>query len=406
MAKKKAKKRFDPTAESGFPSRKAWRKYIRRRAIGQIRPGLNDIAQRRREERGASETRMGEINSLYGADLAGRQSGYDRLNASLQGLAGGLEDLTGDAQAGLQAALRQQADAAAQGAAQIGGANPGMDPQLAKTLAAYGAANRMGFAGEAAGALTRGAADISQTGVEQREAGLQEQQRHASVIDALQKERSDLRATLPEIIAQMRQQAIQEQLAIKQQGLAEDQFGETKRSNKAQERLSRRQIRLAERTQRQENRLARRQMKLNEDQLDLARQELQNNIDTATTEAGRKQAEGAAKRFESAVEWLSGYFKPTDRDKVFDEDRQKDVFSGKQWRKNRRFDDAFEQLSATFPGMSELEVMRVMATSPFKAWRKRAQARITVLLQQASAGQNPLPRPGTAPVGAGGKAPY
>lgn len=390
MAKKKAKrkKRYYPTEEPGFRSRKHFNRHVRRRARRQIQPLLQDIRQRRREAAGAHKAREADIDRFTEYDVGARTTANQRLQEALTGIMGGVQDLTGDASAGLQAALRQQADAASASAAELGVAAPGMDPQLLAALGARSAGNRMGLAGEAAGMIGRSAADIGIAGVEGREAGTNELNRYQSIRDALSGERSDVRATLPQLIADMRSKVIQEQLAMEQQELAEDQFGEERRSNRFNRRMGRRQQRLAEdqfgeqkRAGKHARKMARKQAKLDRDSLNLAKEELAQNILNAGSEQEKKHAQARADRFNAGVELLSAWIKPTDQEQGKGGRMGGKKTAAYQQRLIHGYQEMVQQIMAS-TGMGPVDARRVVLAAADRTsewgqrWVERAQREI------------------------------
>ena len=367
MSKKKGRKRFDPTAESGYPSRKAFNRQVRQRAMGQIRPTLQDIAQRRREARGAHDTRVGELGGWYGADQTARQAAFDQTNTALNDILT-RTDVMGDAGAGaLDAALRRSNELASAEAANLGVSNPGVDPAYAQALGAYGQAGQMGLAGNVAGYIKGAGADLALSGQEQKEAGLREGRRFDSIVKGLSKERTDVRSRLPELIKAARSEMIAEQLGIKQQELAESQFGETKRSNKANENLAQQQQNLAEDQFGETQKQNKRQYRLNKQDVALRKQELNQAVKEAKGTDNEEKAKAAAERFDRGVEWVNGYLAPTDQDKGPGGKFRDDLY-----RANRSFEEAYTLLKRQF-GMGELEALRVLMASPSSGWRGRAE---------------------------------
>lgn len=376
MAKKKGKrkpKRYDPTAESGFPSKKAFNRTVRQRARTQIRPELEDIRGRRREAKGAHTTRQNELTGWYGFDKAARETGFNRLNTALQGILGNVGDIGGEAQAGLSAAMRATQAQQDQAAANLGATSPTMNPDIAAAASAYGRANNLGLAGDVAGMLGESSGQIGLSGIEGKHAGLGEQRRFDSLLEGLSKERSDVVGRLPDLMKQVRAEMIAEQLGIKQQELAESEFGETRRSNKATERLAGRQQDLAEDQFGEEKKQNRRQHRLNKQEINLRRKELNQAINEAKGTPNEEKAKAAAERFDNAVEWVNGYLAPNDQDKGPGGKFRQDIYEA-----NRSFDVAFQAIRRQF-GMGPKEALRVMLASPNSGWQKHAQKKLNQL---------------------------
>src|SRR4051794_1260029 len=188
---------YNPAGVTTYPSEKAFNTTVDTRARAQLKPALDDIRARTTEEVGANETRNRDIQRYYGYDLAARQAAQTRMQEALTGILGSVGTDNTQAQAGLSAALRPSADANATAAQQLGAMAPGTDPALASTLAAYGQGNKMGLGGDFGAYLTRSAADIGLTGVEEREAGEKEMGVHRSAMTALDRERKDAMGQLP-----------------------------------------------------------------------------------------------------------------------------------------------------------------------------------------------------------------
>lgn len=370
---------YSPTQVTTYPDQKSFDTAVDVRARGQLAPQLNDIRARRREELGAHEARTADIQGYYDYDLAARQAAQTRLDQSLQGILGRQDVLGEGAKAGLAAALRQTADTSGAAATQLGVQAPGVDPQVAAALAARTKGNQMGLAGEFGQHLALGASDIGLTGVERRQAGEREAGVSGANLKALGKERTDLTATLPALREGARSSMLQEilansqnKLAWRQFGLGQDQFGETVRSNKAQEALGGRQATLAE-NQFGEAKKARKfdegealkQSQLNQDQLNLARDELNAKIDEAGTTQDAQTAETQAKQFDAAAQWLSGFLAPTDSD-YNTKDGKKSGFSKKKYDRRvndkQSFNRVMDQLTTRF-GLDLETAYRVASTA-------------------------------------------
>jgi len=370
---------YSPTSVTTYPNESAFNRGVDTRARGQLQPGLSDVRARRREELGAHEARTRDIQGYYDYDLAARQAGQTRLQEALTGILNRNDVMGAGAQEGLAAALRQASAPNDAAAAQLGvGAAP-VDPQLAASLGAYSKGNAMGLAGEFGNHLALGAADIGLTGVERREAGDRETGEHAANLKGLTNERTELMKTLPGLREGARASMLQEILANSQNKLAWRQFGEGRRSSKVQEGLAKDQFDLtgeqfteSKRARKFDEGQARIQSKLNQDQLNLARDELNAKIDQAQTEEEAKGAETMAKQFDSAAEWLTGWLAPNDQDKAMRGDPKKPVFSPKLYnrRVNNGFHDALVQLMTRF-GLDRSTAYKVLSTAT--PYRKKAE---------------------------------
>lgn len=377
-ARRKAKP-YNPAGVTTYPSRKAFGGAVNRLAKSQIQPTLNDISTRQREETGAHKTRVGDISGYYNFDLNARQAAQTRLQEALTGILNRNDVLGGGANEGLAAALRASAAPQDAAATQLGVAPTPTDPSIMGALGAYGKADSMGLAGDAAGALTRGAADLSIAGAAQREAGMNEEALNKANLTGLTKERSAAMSQLPGLRTQARQTLLQQilansqnklawrqfgsssDLAQQQQDLAESQFGETKTQNRAQNKISRGQLKEQTRASKAGEKQARVNAKLDGKKLDLERQQI-----TAT------QGEAAAKQFDGAVEFLSSYLSPSDLDYKYN-DNGKKVFAPKLYNKRISFDEALTQIMNRY-GMDSLQAYQVLGTAGIPAWRKKAAA--------------------------------
>jgi hypothetical protein len=398
VAKKPRKKpkAYDPLA-SPYKYQQGFNRAIKRRARGQIQPALQDIAQRRREATSGHQAREQDLNNFYNFDLTARTAGQNALNSAIQGVVGSVGGYNGDAQAGLSAALRQQATQQGDAAKQLGVSAPNTDPAYLNTIAAYGGANNMSLAGQAAGIMGRSAADTAQTGVEGVQAQNTETDRYKALIDSLTQERSDVRSQLPGILAQTRSEMSQAEQARAgqafQQNLAQDQFGETKRTNRFNERMSRKQQKLAQDQfgeSKTQNKFARKmdakRYGLDKGQLDLAKQQLKVDAADKVNTALGEQAKADAQRFDKASSWLDGYLKPNDQDKKQAMDPTtktptgKPTFDPKLWRHNRSFDEALRQLQSKF-GLSLSTAYKILASAPIPHWRTYAESLLFGLQQ-------------------------
>jgi hypothetical protein len=401
MAAKKAQKKppkpYNPAAVTKYPSKKAFNTEINTRAQGLLKPTLNDISARRREELGAHETRTRDIQGYYDYDVAARQAAQTRMQEALTGILGTAGVANSDAQAGLSAALRPSADANSAAASQLGVQAPGVDPQVANVLASYGKGNQMSLAGDFGSQLGRSAADIALTGVERRDAGNKEMGVNRAALTALTKERTDANAQLPALKSQARTSMLQEILANSQnnlawkqfgegrtqaraqQNLARDQFGETVRSNRANEKLGTRQLGLAKsqfgeskRARRFDEKMARKEATLSRDQLKLARDELNAKVEEARTTQELGQAQDNAKRFDSATTYLQGYLAPGDQDMKYNSNGKK-VFDPKRYKarvNDGKFHEVLVNLMTTY-GLDRATAYQVMRSAPI--FRKKAE---------------------------------
>lgn len=379
-------KPYNPAGVTQYPSEAAFNKVLNTRVQGQLQPTLNDIRARRTEELGAHDTRNRDIQSYYGFDLAARQAAQTRMQDALTGILGSVGTSNADATAGLSAALRPGVDANTAAASQLGVSAPGTDPALASSLAAYGQGNKMGLAGDFGSYLTRSAADIGLTGVEGRDAGQKESDVNTANLKALTKERTDANAQVPALREQARAAMMQEilgnsqnKLAWRQFGLGQDQFGETVRSNKANEGLSKKQLALAKKQFQETKRatkfdegIASKNAQLNQDQLQLARDELNAKIDQATTKEESDAATNAAKQFDSAAQYLQGYLSPGDQDMKYNSNGKK-VFSPGQYKarvNDKKFHEILVNIMTTY-GLDRATAYQVMRTAPI--FRKKAE---------------------------------
>lgn len=377
-ARRKSKP-FNPAGVTTYPSRKAFNNSVNSLARSQVQPTLNDISTRQREEAGAHKTRVGDISGYYNFDLNARQAAQTRLNEALTGILNRNDVLGSGASEGLAAALRASAAPQNAAAAQLGVAPGGTDPAIMGALGAYGKADTMGLAGDAAGALTRGAADLSIAGAAQREAGMNEEALNKANLTGLAKERTAAMGQLPGLRTQARQNLLQQilansqnklawrqfgsssDLAQQQQDLAESQFGETKKQNRAQNKLGRAQLKEQTRASKAGERQARANGRLEQKKLGLQRQQILAD-----------QGAAAAKQFDGAVEFLSSYLSPSDLDYKYNDDGKK-VFDPKAYNKRISFDEALTQIMNRY-GMDSLQAYQILGTASIPAWRKKAAA--------------------------------
>lgn len=387
--KKRAQKKpkpYNPAGITQYPSEKAFNQTVNTRAQAQLKPTLDDIRSRRTEEIGANATRNRDIQGYYGYDMGARQAAQTRMQEALTGILSAAGVSNTGAQAGLSAALRPAADANSAAATQLGVQAPGVDPQLANVLASYGRGNQNSLAGDFGAYLTRSAADIGLTGIEEREAGEREMGTHKANMTALDKERTAARGQLPGLREGARSSLLQELLANSQNKLAWNQFGENRSQGRAQQRLAEDQFGLAEdqfgltedqfkeskRARRFDEKQAREASKLSRDQLDLAHEELDAKVDQAQTEEEVVAAGEQAKRFDSAAEYLQGYLSPGDQDMRYNAAGKK-VFSPKMYKTRvnaNKFHEVLTNLMTTY-GLDQMTAYQVMRTAPI--FRARAE---------------------------------
>lgn len=380
---KKKPKPYDPLAPS-FKYQKGFNKAVKRRARAQVQPLLQDVGQRRREAVSANTEREADIGGMYGAERAARTAGNTQLKDALTGLMSSMGGMGTEVQNAMQAALGQSQAREQEAAAQLGVVAPGQDPSYLAALAAGTTGNKMGLGGDMATALTRGAANLGISGVGERNALENEDRRYQGIISGLDQERTDIRSRLPGIMETMRGAIGQEEMGKlvtgEQMDLARDQFGEIKRGNRFNERMTRRQHRLAKEQfgeTKKQNKASRQdakaRLKLDEGTLQLQRDQLEIEKTGAVDEAGKKAAENKAKQFDSAVEWLTGFLAPGDQDKVLadPEDPSSKMVTRPDYLKTRSFDEAYEQLRARY-GLGPLMALGVLASAPIPRWRERS----------------------------------
>jgi hypothetical protein len=383
MARKRAKlKRYDPLAPS-FKYQRGYKRAIKRRAQSQIDPLLGEVNTEGREAAGAHNTRAQELTGWYNHAGDAAKAGFDRLQQATKGLLGSASGYQGDAQGALASALRQQQGDAQSEAAKLGVSAPAQQPGLLESLQATGSGNQLGLTGDIAGLLGRSSADIGITGLRGVEAGQQEGDRYRAITDELTKRRRDIMGTLPGLREQARGAIDQEELGKAgqrfQQGLARDQFGlqedqfgldkqrfgEEKKTGKAQRKLARLQFGEDVRSHKVGERQQDEQLGISHDQVANERQRIHNELVTAIDQTEKDNAVAKAKAFNSGVEALQSFLKPTKA-----ETRKNGSIKSTY---KRSFADAYDTLTYQL-GMSPNEALRVLRTA--KQFRKKANNKL------------------------------
>jgi hypothetical protein len=392
---KPAQQPYDPLAPS-YKTQGDFNRAVKQGARAQVQPDLDTIASEGREAAGAHTQRGTDITNWYGHAQQAAQAGFDRLSEATKGILGTLQGYQGDAQAGLSAALRQQSEAANAEAAKLGVAGPATDPNIARTAAAYGGGNAIGLTGDIAAVLGRGAADIGIRGIEGREANTAETGRYTGITDELRNRRRDVMGRVPALRAQLRSQYGQEELGRAgqafQQGLANKQFGETVRSNKAGEKNAGRQTKLAESQFGETKRSnlvteGQRQTELgiSQQQADTERRRIQAEIRTAKDPQEKADLEARAKRWDSGVQILQQALAQTDNDvikKDFDDGTSGVDIKATNKRIKARLKGQFDAIHARImatTGMGPGEAYRVMMTSNDQGWVSHARKKLQQL---------------------------
>jgi hypothetical protein len=225
---------------------------------------------------------------------------------------------------------------------------------------------------------SRGSAarDIAITGVGGQEAATEEGRRYNAIIKDLTNQRSDVRARLPGIREEVRQQMQNEEMQKAsqrfQEGLAGKQFRLQKRGQKFQEGLANKQQGLAERAQGETERSNRAGEKLNWAGIRNERARIAQEVANAGTDAQKEQAQARGERFNAGVEILTNWFKPSKQ-----EQGKKGKMGPKQQeaynqRLTHGYTEMVQQVMAS-TGMGPVEARRVVlaASDRTSDWGKR-----------------------------------
>lgn len=372
---------------------------VRNRAQSQLDPVLQDISQRRSEADRAHGQRQQEMQGWYNFQNQALQAGQGDLQKSMEGLLKSSGVMGADAQNALQGAMNKQtADQQAQATA-MGGSAQVADPSVAQALAAYGTSNQAGLAGQLAGIVGRGGAQVGIGGIAGREAGQAEDRRYQGSLDSLTGERTNAMGRLPGLLEearaaiggeemQRRQQRFAERGQRFQEGLAGDQFGlsvrqqkETERTGRTQRGLARREQGETERSNRAQEGLAGGRMEIDWAQVDNTRRQLANEAGQAGSQQEVDVAKAKAEQFNSGISILNEFFSPTK-----DEQGKKRLRKSYQSRTDHGYDELLDRIMST-TGMGPVLARKVLMTAPNDRWRKRARREVTQIADRRRAGQ-------------------
>lgn len=366
-------KPYNPTAP-GFKTQGQYETAVKRRANAQIQPLLGDLNSEGRTEQRRNIGRTADIGRWAGFQTQAAQQGQQGVNDALTKLLGASGVYSGDANAALAGALRAQGEEQAQTARSLGVATPGQDPAVNDALAAYRTGNQLGLAGDFAGLIGTAGAQVGISGIQGREAADAERDRYAGITDELDRRRRDIRGRLPGILAETRStineeeqgkqaQRFQQGLARDQFGLSEKEFGLNRQNTRFQQRLASRTQGETERSNRASEGIQQGQLGVSQDQVANERLRIAADIQNAGSDADRKRAEDSGRAFNSGVEALQDFLKPT-KPELRKNGSTKSTYK-------RSFRDAFETLTMQV-GLSPAMAYRVLRTS--KQFRRKADA--------------------------------
>jgi hypothetical protein len=382
MAKKRLKKKAYDPLDPSFRYQSGFNKAVNKRANSEVKPLLQGVGVEARDQAARHRQRTTDLTNWGNFENNARTAASDRVNSSLNHLITTNAGLSGASADALNAALRSAAAPEQQAAANLG-VESTYDPSasIAAGRAGQDVAG-LGLISQFGNLSAASARDIGVAATGMREAATNEDRRFGSIEDQLDKQRRDIRARIPDLREQARSaiqqeemgkagQRFQQDLATDQFGLSKKQFRLQKRGQKFQEGLASRQQDETERQGRSQRSESRSRLRLDQGQLDLQRETLRQNVVGAATDEERKNAEAAAKQFDSGVEILNEFFKPTKAEQRKD-GRLRDSYGT---RTTHGYDDLLARIMAT-TGMGEVMARRVLLTAPNDRWRNRANREI------------------------------
>lgn len=174
-----------------------------------------------------------------------------------------------------------------------------------------------------------------------------------------------------------------------QQYLAEQELGLKKKNQTFEEWLAQEQLGLDQRKFNQQTKLDWANLALNQRQVEAELLRIKDETKKAKTAEGKERAKLRGQQWNRGLELLSNYLKPgegeaaigdenpVDNPNTLDEDES-------QLKKYRRaYNDAFRLLTGQ-ARMSRLDALRLLATSDFESWRKRARKELNNLKKSGS----------------------
>jgi hypothetical protein len=245
---------FHPLAPS-YKTVGALNKAVDAESRASIRPELANIRADTRYETAGSGTRQKDISGWYGWQQGELNNAFRDANAALSNLiaTGQSGDLA--SQQSMQAALRGDDQAGNALARQIGTMPPtDTDPRILAAAAQSNDAAQRGTLGTAEAGLTGMATQRRLSGVGANQAHRDETGRLSAFVHEQTNKENELFGRLPGIRAQIRDQILSQEAqkasSAGQLSLGRGQLGETRRSNKAQERIAYSELNLKQQAER------------------------------------------------------------------------------------------------------------------------------------------------------------
>jgi hypothetical protein len=402
MAKKRlSKKKAKPfnVLQTPYRTQGDFNTAVNRTARGSIQPALNELQRNRTQETMSHTGRTGDITSMYNAGSDARKAALDRTSTALNSLITLNSGLSGATRDAVAAALRSGQDREQAVAAQLGvAAQPNQGQQYMDAAQAQSDLQGIGLTGQFSEILGGLGRDIGGNEVGRQEASRHEQSRWDDVLAQLKGERRNIMSGLPQAKEQARQnlmttelqrnaQGVQQGLAERQFGLSKKQFGEQVRQDKFQRGLANRQQVETERQGRSGRGLAKSQEREAE-RHNLVQEAIDIEGVSNTKETLRQQAQQAgdantkvelqakAKRFDNGVKILSDYF-------TQEQGKNKTRRTYEQ-RVTHGYSEMVSQLKAA-TGAGDIEARQMIlaavnASTPWGArWVRRAQQEIRTI---------------------------
>jgi len=348
---------------------------VNRSARNEYAPQLSEIRRNRGTAQSASDTRQRDITSWYGAYANDIAAAYQRTQDALNNLIATTNGADQGSQATMRAALNYNPDqqlgqiiggpvqrTAAQDQSVAAGAGSGQSSNTALARQIAAVLGQIGGQGVVASAgMLKSRTD---------EAG-----RLKAQLGDFDTQRRDILSQVPAIREKYRQQLYQQELERQNQaftqnlserefGLSQDQFNETKRSNREQE-------------------------KLNWAQLDAQIAADQAAADQAADDKEAQGAQARAEALQNGKAILQGYLDPIvkqlNHDTKVNRNHPKKNDPKHRDLRHPKFAEALTLLTGS--GYSEEDALYVLAHSPYVTWRRKAND----LLHKGTGGGTAVP---------------
>lgn len=297
------KEKFNPLAP-GVRNKYQLRKAIGRRTQGVIRPKLNALKEQGVEEGQAHEGRMRDLSGMYNYYGDKLSSAYARASEALDKVLASTGASDQASQGALLAALEQSRAADRSQANAVGGVLPqGSGADTVTAAAGAGNASLANLANMFGQNINMAAGRIG-TGALARTRGLStEDERYAAIREKLQKERQDVKQSIPSVREEQRKNILDEELA--------------RAAERERENIARGSLHLEGKKQKETERSNRVQEQIAWAGIRLEKEKIQKEINGAGSEAEKEAAEARGEEYNRGVEVFQGYFEKT-KPKAYD----------------------------------------------------------------------------------------